>query len=423
MTDPPVSDADPSSSDSSLAAIDLNRTPLAGDPFNLDPPDPTNPNLDGGQVLYHMALGARPEDFHPAVQPLAQGYGLQFQSQPQQSPGLMGSESEVRAAVAPATTTADDQTPDNSDDDSSNDETDDTDVDSDEQGPDDDPSQRTMLEPVVVSAQPVIHRTIAVPLALDSNAHGFNFTPTASGSLLGNLWSNLTSSIQPAENWIDTRWKGLFGGGSHAAQATPALMNQLLHGRFTAADLAGPRAEEASISASRKNTLQLSDADITNLKKALQTEWNPGAGQQQAHGIIDTILNRQASGHWGNTVQSVVDAKDQFSDVNGPISRHARDQIGIGPHDSISDIPNKWIRPSVSNLVDSYLSSRANGTPSSVGANLNYANPNFSDAKNLSWINTLQGPIFGKGNAIHVHGTVESMKKYMPQPYNINLPN
>ena len=68
-------------------------------------------------------------------------------------------------------------------------------------------------------------------------------------------------------------------------------------------------------------TLRLSAADVLNLKKTLQTEWVQSAGTRQAQGIIDTILNRRASGHWGNSVSSVVNARNQFSDVNGPISR------------------------------------------------------------------------------------------------------
>lgn len=43
-------------------------------------------------------------------------------------------------------------------------------------------------------------------------------------------------------------------------------------------------------------TLSLSAADVLNLKKVLQTEWVQSAGEPQARGIVDTILNRQASG-------------------------------------------------------------------------------------------------------------------------------
>lgn len=102
MTDLPGSDDAPVVDDSPLATVDMNRTPLGGDPFNPGPPDPANPNLDGGQVLYHMALGALPQDFHPALQPLAQGYGVAFQPPPAKTPGLLGSLDDIQTAIAAA---------------------------------------------------------------------------------------------------------------------------------------------------------------------------------------------------------------------------------------------------------------------------------------------------------------------------------
>jgi hypothetical protein len=84
--------------DSALSTLDLKRTPLNGSPF--DPPDPNNSRLDIGQVLYHLAAGARPEDFHPAVQPLAQGLNIAFQPEPPMGPGLLGSLDDIRAALA-----------------------------------------------------------------------------------------------------------------------------------------------------------------------------------------------------------------------------------------------------------------------------------------------------------------------------------
>ena len=46
-------------------------------------------------------------------------------------------------------------------------------------------------------------------------------------------------------------------------------------------------------------TLVLSADDVLNLKKTLQTEWVHQAGTMQAKGIIDSILNRLASGRFG----------------------------------------------------------------------------------------------------------------------------
>jgi hypothetical protein len=124
MTDASYS-ADASDDAPSADGVDLNRTPMAGDPFSpstsgYDPsalridiygnpvdrtpyfPDPDNPHLDMGQVLYHMAMGAKPEDFHPAVQPLAQGFSIAFQPKPPMGPGLLGSLDDIRAAIASA---------------------------------------------------------------------------------------------------------------------------------------------------------------------------------------------------------------------------------------------------------------------------------------------------------------------------------
>ena len=68
--------------------IDLTRNPLQGNPFA---PDSNDPTLESGQVLYHLALGASPDDFQPALQPLAKAYGPLFQRQPgPTAAGLLG---------------------------------------------------------------------------------------------------------------------------------------------------------------------------------------------------------------------------------------------------------------------------------------------------------------------------------------------
>lgn len=162
-------------------------------------------------------------------------------------------------------------------------------------------------------------------------------------------------------------------------------------------------------------TLTLTPIDITNLKKTLQTEWVQSAGNEQAHGVIDTILNRVASGRWGSTVSEVVNARNQFSDVNGPVSR--RDG-----RNSVEQIPAAQISDRVDQLVDSYLAERADGRASSIGSHLNYANPNYSDAVNLGWIMALDGPVLGRGDAIHRHGTVPELQQFRPEPFAIVLP-
>ena len=70
--------------------------------------------------------------------------------------------------------------------------------------------------------------------------------------------------------------------------------------------------------------LVLSQKEITDLKKTLMTEVDAGlngaAYDAQAAGVVDTILNRKVSGKWGNSITDVVNAKSQFSDINGAVA-------------------------------------------------------------------------------------------------------
>jgi hypothetical protein len=152
------------------------------------------------------------------------------------------------------------------------------------------------------------------------------------------------------------------------------------------------------------------------LKKLLESEWAKKAGgPRQAMGIIDTVLNRQASGHWGSTVADVVNARKQFSLINGPPAWNEGWR-------SVEGYPWSRVTQTTSDFVDQYLIERANGAPSSIGSHLNYANPAHSDAKNLSWIRKLDGPRLGSRDSVHWHGTVPGLQQYRPQPYTIILP-
>lgn len=174
-------------------------------------------------------------------------------------------------------------------------------------------------------------------------------------------------------------------------------------------------------SAGGDQILTLTAKDVLDLKKTLQTEWVQFAGDMQAKGIVDTILNRVASGRFvpdsqfGSTVSAVVNQYNQFSDINGPIARNQHHRS------SVEQIPVSLVSQRVNDLVDSYLRDRANGEPSCVGTNLNYANPNYSDAVNLAWINALSGPRYGVGSAMHYHGTTPGLEPYRPQPFSIAL--
>lgn len=162
-------------------------------------------------------------------------------------------------------------------------------------------------------------------------------------------------------------------------------------------------------------TLHLTQTDVDNIAKTLQTEWVQSAGDDQARGIIDTILNRVASGRWGNTVADVVNARSQFSNING------EDAWERG-RNSVEQLPMSGVSQNVRDFTSSYLAERAAGTPSSIGTHLNYANPHFSDASNLVWINALDAATFGRGVDIHRHGTTPDNERYRPNEFAIALP-
>lgn len=160
-------------------------------------------------------------------------------------------------------------------------------------------------------------------------------------------------------------------------------------------------------------SLSLSAQDVIDLKKTVQTEWNPRY-EGQGRGIVDTILNRQASGHWGSTIADVVNARSQFSDINGPVAWKR------GRH-SVGEFPMSRVTRRVSEFVDQYLAQRADGAGSAVGSNLNYANPFASDRRNLQWINRLDGPVLGGGQSVHRHGTTPELEKYRPEPFKVEV--
>jgi hypothetical protein len=83
MTNPPLPDADIDGNDSAFGTLVPNDSASSA----------------AGQVLYHLAFGAQPEDFHPALQPLAAGFSPLFRPQPPQGPGLLGSLDDIRSAI------------------------------------------------------------------------------------------------------------------------------------------------------------------------------------------------------------------------------------------------------------------------------------------------------------------------------------
>lgn len=172
--------------------------------------------------------------------------------------------------------------------------------------------------------------------------------------------------------------------------------------------------------------LILSNQDIIDIMKVTETEVikfkNEVNFSQQAAGVVDTILNRTKSGVWGNSVRSVVNAHRQFSKITGPKS--------LDPYGSVQNMPMSDVSPRIRNFVNSYLIEREKGRPSIIGGHLNYANKYYSDDYNRrTWVNAFHdqavrdGLIFGHGKAIHAHGTVSELRKNIPKPFKVRLPN
>lgn len=173
--------------------------------------------------------------------------------------------------------------------------------------------------------------------------------------------------------------------------------------------------------------LDLSEADIVRIMKVASTEVVGSLKgknfENQAAGVIDTILNRTASGKFGKSVKDVVNQRWAFSDINAPRK---------GAYGSVDKVPMKRVSKKMENFVRRYLEERANGRASSVGSNISYANPNFlgeASAATKKWVREVEkqaketGQIYGSGKATHVHGTplADAWKK--PSAFYIITPN
>ncbi|TCU13738.1 cell wall hydrolase [Rhizobium sullae] len=169
--------------------------------------------------------------------------------------------------------------------------------------------------------------------------------------------------------------------------------------------------------------LILSRQDIIDIKKVATTEvvgsLKGKAFEDQVRGVVDTVLNRTQSRHWGN-LRSVVNAKGQFSAIAGP--RYLK------PYGSVEKMSARAISPKVAADVDQWLQMRANGAPSSVADNLSYLNPLYSSKSSLhgwGWSVVRQakksGYVMGAGKATHYHGTSADLMKYKPDSFSVVL--
>lgn len=161
-------------------------------------------------------------------------------------------------------------------------------------------------------------------------------------------------------------------------------------------------------------SIYLSPADILRLKKAVMTEWLQIDDEDEARGVLDVILNRYVSGHFGNDFRELLNKNAQFTAINSEISRkngqHDVDQLSISA-------PRF---PRVSNLIDEYLLQRAAGARAVAGTRLNYANPGESDQKSQAWIKGIKD---GKWLGRQFYGTAKDNVPFRPKEFGIELPD
>ena len=186
------------------------------------------------------------------------------------------------------------------------------------------------------------------------------------------------------------------------------------------------KAKEAVSNAKPGKQLNLSEQDIVDIMKVASTEvvgsLKGKSFEQQAAGVVDTILNRTASGKYGKSVRDVVNQRWAFSDINAPRK---------SAYGSVQNVPMKRVSKRMENFVRQYLDERAHGKDSSVGLNVSYANPNYlgeASKATKKWVREVEqqakrtGQIYGAGKAIHVHGTPSADAHKKPKPFVITTP-
>lgn len=172
--------------------------------------------------------------------------------------------------------------------------------------------------------------------------------------------------------------------------------------------------------------LKLSEQDIVDIMKVASTEvagnLKGEAFEKQAAGVVDTILNRAASGKFGKSVRDVVNQRWAFSDINAPRK---------SAYGSVQNVPISRVSKRMQDFVRDYIEKRAGGLDSIVGDNISYANPYVlgeASAATKKWVNEVAqqakktGQTFGKGRSVHVHGTPSADNWKKPSQYYISTP-
>jgi hypothetical protein len=181
------------------------------------------------------------------------------------------------------------------------------------------------------------------------------------------------------------------------------------------------------------NIIDLTDQDIDYIGRVVQTEVDPYLARNDPQEyramvemVVDTILNRIATGRFGSSVTEVLNDPKAFTKITGPASRD--------PYGSVQATPKASAK--VQSLVNAHLAARAQGKPSTIGeraksqglspelaGSVNYANPFHSDKTNLhGWVNPMiaAGAVkVGQGDSVHYHGNEPGAKgatAYQIQP-------
>ncbi len=176
--------------------------------------------------------------------------------------------------------------------------------------------------------------------------------------------------------------------------------------------------------------IRLDNIDIDYISRVVQTEIDPTwKGEVLENGVaavVDTILNRVAYEAFPETVTGVVNERNAFTKINGPVSYYnSRKQkwIDLHPYGSVQNAPRASAL--VDRLVRETIADRAAGEDSIVGPSLHYANPDPAysgkHAKGPDgWVwQIAQDPYLttGYGNKhSHVHGTDPRMRPLKRAP-------
>lgn len=163
----------------------------------------------------------------------------------------------------------------------------------------------------------------------------------------------------------------------------------------------------------------LTQKDIDYISRVVATEvpasiaqTDPAEYSRMVGAVVDTITNRMASGEYPSTVTGVVNQRNQFSAINGPID---------GAYGKVQNAPKA--SPELQSLVAGHIADISQGVEESeIGGSMNYANPNFSSANNLrDWVNPMieAGAVkLGLGDSVHYHGIIPGDEAV--GPYNLS---